>query len=138
VMRILLPSLLLLASVGGCGGGPKLMKVSGTVTRQGKALPQLLVHFVPDQGRASWGKTDDQGRYTLHYERNLEGALPGSHKVYVRPAPKTPQEEIDLQSGKWIPFPEWAAVQEKYGSLEATKLRFEVKDDGQVIDLKLD
>src|SRR5437588_12261353 len=88
--------LFLLCSLGfvpGCGpSGPQIMRVSGTVTRGGKPVEKLVVNFWPDHGRPSWGLTDREGRYTLHYDRDRDGAVPGLHKVWVQNKPGTPGE----------------------------------------------
>src|SRR4051794_1774566 len=106
--RVLLLGGCLVTAACGCGG-PGLVPVSGTVTRKGKPLAHLRVNFVPEGGRASWGMTDEQGRYALQYERNRDGAFPGNYKVFVRYAPKTPKEEEQLASGQWNPYPDWPA-----------------------------
>jgi hypothetical protein len=71
----------------GCGG-PKYVKVTGTVSMDGKALANTVVTFQPvggndnpNPGRGSSGVTDSNGRYTLSVEPGKEGAVPGKHKV---------------------------------------------------------
>lgn len=65
--------------------------VSGTVTVKGKPQPNLIVSFLPvtqgtEQGIASSGLTDEQGRFTLKTtgENGIEGAMIGSHQVRIR------------------------------------------------------
>lgn len=72
----------------GCGGGdrPKLGRVAGTVTLDGEPLPRALVRFLPvahEQGRASTGFTDAEGRYEMLYIRNVKGASVGRHMVRI-------------------------------------------------------
>jgi hypothetical protein len=59
-------ALSLLASAG-CGDpdAPEIARVTGTVTRGGKPVPNLVVNFMPAEGRPSWGITDDRGRYVV-------------------------------------------------------------------------
>jgi hypothetical protein len=70
----------------GCGG-PKYVKVSGSVTLDGKPLPNTIVSFQPvardnpNPGRGSSGVTDQGGRYTLSVEPGKEGAVAGNHVV---------------------------------------------------------
>jgi hypothetical protein len=53
----------------------------------GQPLPNARVAFQPSVGgRGSVGITDAEGRYTLHYAAGREGALLGSHTVYITPA----------------------------------------------------
>jgi hypothetical protein len=74
---------LLLAT--GCGpGGPEVAPVTGTVTLDGHPLDGALVEFTPRAGgRPSYGRTDDEGRYTLRYTDDRKGALPGEHTVRI-------------------------------------------------------
>src|SRR5438477_11406287 len=74
------PVLLTLLAVGialvGCGpSGPKIVKVSGVLTRNGKPVPNLEVYFMPTHGRNSVGMADENGRFNLGYTADQEGAL---------------------------------------------------------------
>lgn len=72
------------AVVAGCGGGgPKLGSVSGTVTLDGKPLPEAEVVFQPEEGSPSFGMTDKDGRYELMYTPDRDGALVGKHTVRI-------------------------------------------------------
>jgi hypothetical protein len=115
----------------GCNRGPLVVEVSGTVTHNGQPVPNLMLHFIPDEGRPSWGGTDEAGHYTLHYLPKREGAIIGSHKVFVDLKPLPPGREQTAP-------PDWPAIRTKYGSRETTPLRVEVKTAGQVLDLQLD
>jgi hypothetical protein len=81
-------AILLLAGVtvlGGCGGGPTLAEVSGTVRANGQPLEKIQVEFWPLQdGPKSVGVTDAQGRYTLLIDGKRAGAVVGQHKVILR------------------------------------------------------
>lgn len=70
--------------VAGCAdNGPALGTVSGTVTMDGKPLPNAIVSFVPEAGgRASVGTTDENGNYNLGFIDRM-GALVGKHKVSI-------------------------------------------------------
>ena len=58
------------ATISGCGdGGPRVVPVTGTVTRNGKPVPNLFINFMPEAGRPSWGHSDEQGQFTLEYDR---------------------------------------------------------------------
>lgn len=131
-------AVLLLAIFIGCGrSGPRLVKVSGTVTRGGKPVPKLFLNFYPEHGRPSWGVTGEDGRYTLNYERTGDGAITGTHKVWVQIRPANPKEEADLHNGTWKLHPDMKAILQKYGKPETTPLTVQVKEDQPVIDLDL-
>ncbi len=133
-------ALLLVSQVFGCGGsGAATARVSGTVTRNGKPVPNVLVQFQPEQGRVSTGLTDEQGHFTLKYDRKQEGAVAGTHRVSVTFRPKTPKDEQLLGEGKWSPHPDYAAIMEKYGKADSTPLRIEIKEgDNSDVQIKLD
>lgn len=76
-----------MAGFSGCGGGgsdtPELGQVSGTVTLDGKAAPNLRVTFQPKEGRPSTGVTNESGEYTLEYSTEETGAKTGEHLVRI-------------------------------------------------------
>ena len=81
-------SLALLAlSIGGCGGGPKIVPVSGQVFLNDEPLAAGVDGFVriePAEGRAATGKIDGKdGTFTLTTFTKDDGCLVGSHPVAV-------------------------------------------------------
>jgi len=77
------------AAVAGCSGRrgktPPLGQVSGVVSLDGQPLPRASLAFVPyERGNASYGFTDDAGRYTLEYGVKQPGAVVGRHRVEIR------------------------------------------------------
>jgi hypothetical protein len=77
--------------VFGCSGGPKIALVSGTVTLDGKPLPNARVNFQPAgddrlyPGVGSYGKTDKNGNYSLNLiDGTGKGAIVGKHRVMIR------------------------------------------------------
>lgn len=82
----------------GCGGDkgrqiPDTVDVSGVVTMDGKPLAGASVNFFHEDypDFAGYGKTDDQGRFTL-----VQGAVPGTNKVTVS---KIVGEELGVGEG---------------------------------------
>jgi hypothetical protein len=141
----------LLLSVAGCAKGdlPPVARVTGTVTYNGKPVPNMMVNFMPvtsskDQGRPSWGQTDASGKYEMNYTGDVMGAEIGKHKVYFNSAQATidggqskkSKEEVAKSSG--LAAEELQALLQKYGKEDSTKLEVEVNQDPQVLDLKLD
>jgi hypothetical protein len=107
---------LLMIPLAGCGsGGPQVAPVTGTVTLDGKPLPNAEVVFAPvDGGRPSTARTVDGGQYELLFKRGQPGASVGPHTVriwisteVVKNPPKIParydsQSELkrDVKSGE--------------------------------------
>ena len=87
-MRLRYLVLLALFCALGCGG-EKVASVSGTVTLDGKPLPNAAVTFQPvgegslTPGEGSYARTDNQGRYTLERKGGQKGAVVGRHRVEI-------------------------------------------------------
>ena len=138
-----LTALLAMITVGvlGCRQeGPKIVSVSGRVTRGGRPVKDLKVTFMPESGRPSWGYTDPDGRYTLHFSREQDGACVGKHKVFVKydPRPSDPGEQMKWLEGGFKAPPDMKAIDQKYGNPETTPLEFDIQEDRDDLDLKLD
>jgi hypothetical protein len=129
-----------LAMLGCSRDGPKIVRISGRVTRGGRPVADLKVNFVPASGRPSWGFTDPDGRYTLHYTRDQDGACVGKHKVFVKysPRPSDPGEEMKMLAGGFRTSPDIRAIEKRYGSQETTPLEFDIQEDRDDLDLALD
>jgi len=126
-------ALVFLLSLCGCdSGGPKIVKVSGTLTRNGKPVPNLEVYFMPTQGRNSVGMADDQGRFSLGYTADQDGALVGTHTVFVvfNP-PRSGAERVAAPA-------DLRPILDKYGSKETSPLTVEIKKSVSNLELKLD
>src|SRR5207247_10952611 len=89
--------LLLLVALTGCGGGaPAIVDVEGTLTYKGQPVPNVYIDFHPENGRQSWGLTDDQGHFKLNYDRQHDGAIVGKHKISIRAntgRPSSPRDQ---------------------------------------------
>jgi hypothetical protein len=129
-------SILLLCWVGAGGcGGDNLVKVTGTVLRNGKPVPNLGLHFVPENGLSSHGRTDADGHFELLYTTGKEGAVVGAHKVWVQ-LPPDPQQRGDVH--RRASEPDMDALLQKYGNSETTPLTVEIKGGQEEIILRLD
>ena len=72
----------LLGTLSGCGpSGPEIGEVSGVVSMGGAPVPGASITFYPVTGRQSFGKSDQEGRYTLEYAQDQPGAVTGQHRV---------------------------------------------------------
>lgn len=86
-IRLVGSLILFVGSMGmlnGCGpSGPETGEVSGVVSMGGAPVPGASITFYPVSGRQSFGKTDQDGRYTLEYGQDLPGAVTGQHRVKI-------------------------------------------------------
>lgn len=85
IVALVLP-LMFAVSFVGCAKSdrPELGTVSGTVTLDGKPLPEANIAFTPvDGGRTSMAVTDSEGKYELKYTTDAKGAKIGEHHVRV-------------------------------------------------------
>lgn len=134
--RWYLLGLLLLLALSGCRSDDGLVRVTGQLTYKGQPVPGTEVRFFPDDGsRRSVGHTDADGRFTLHFSRQEEGAVLGKHTValfYVVNA--------DEEMGK-TPLkvsPEVRAALEKRATPEKSDIHVEITKSGQFVEIKLE
>lgn len=106
--RSLLAGFALLAALPlvGCGGGPKVVPVSGVVTLDGKPYPNAVVAFQPhagpgneNPGMGSSAVTDENGRYTLYTMDGKTGAVVGKHLVRIQTKRDDPTAFFDPTTG---------------------------------------
>jgi hypothetical protein len=127
---------MLVVVLTGCGGGPALVGVSGTLTHKGKPVPNAVVFFMPENGRPSTGITDEDGRFTLQYDTEHEGSLVGKGKIAVKARPTTPKQQEAAMMGKKMPMPkDMADFFDKYSTKNS---KYEVVIDKNNRELKLD
>ncbi len=79
--------LLMISSLGGCGGSdapdkPKSGLVIGKITLDGAPLPNAQVSFSPESKVTSSGTTNSDGAYELTFGAN-RGAVVGEHVVRI-------------------------------------------------------
>ncbi len=134
--KVCLFAVVLFGLISGCdSGGPRLVDVSGTVTLDGKPVPNAIVVFNPDfpGGSNSLGRTNSDGKYKLEYSQDSQGALVGKHIVEITTKKVAAS---DLPDDGSVVSKEFVAIPTKYkkrGSLSA-----EVLDQSNVIDFQLD
>jgi len=108
--------------VSGCGGGPRVVKVGGVVTLDGRPLERAAIAFQPiatsaddiHPGAGSFAHTDAAGKFQLELvDPPVPGAVVGKHRVTI--VSDTPIAPMD-DSGRIPPDP----IPTKYrdGSLE--------------------
>jgi hypothetical protein len=131
IRALCLPPIALLVFVAGCSsGGPDMVDVSGTVTRNGQPVPNIDVYFQPTEGRPSLGTTDAQGRFTMQYTHDQSGVRVGNHTVYVIFNPNE-------GSGTKAPS-DLGKILAKYGTPEKSPIKLEVKKALKDVKIELD
>lgn len=122
----------------GCGG-EKLVRVSGTATRHGKPVPNLVINFTPEKGLRSYALTDQEGKFNMIYTNGQEGVIIGTHKVWVQLQTTGSKEDKEHQRrlAKQQNDPEIAQILRKYGKADTTPLTVEAKEDRE-LNLTLD
>jgi hypothetical protein len=134
--RLLFPFVICAAWCSGCSSDePEIVRVTGTVTRGGKPVLGLIVHFQPEGGRPSWGETDKDGHFDLDYDPQHRGARVGKHKVFFELGSGGASEP---GAASRATSEEQREILKKYGSRETTPLSVEISEEGQVVDLKVD
>ena len=150
--RSLCLSIVLVGFLVGCGGEPPLPSASGTVTYEGKPVEGATVTFSNESAAVvATGKTDADGKFTLHTYLKGPGAMPGSYQVTVRktnhdeaalrttnaPAPAEPQGgdigemmAAAMESPVEPPEATRELLPEKYKEFKYSGLTFEVTEDG--------
>ena len=116
--------------VCGCGGNSKMAPVTGSVTFQGKPLPNAQVNFAPvSGGPIASGQTDSSGRFRLGTMSIDDGALVGQHKISIiargPPRPLRPGEIGSGMPGDTSPGD--PLIPEKYFDAKTSGLEREVK-----------
>jgi hypothetical protein len=113
------------------------VKVEGVLTYKGKPVPAgVQIDFSPENGRPSWGETDDSGHFTLEYDRTQKGALVGKHKISLRRKMKTRAEQEAEMRGETPPVDrQLGDLFTKYNAANSKK---EVTIDKETTDLRVD
>ena len=128
---------LLLGGSAGCGNS-NIVQVTGTLTHKGKPVPNAVLTFEPAHGRQSWAETDEQGRFKIFYDRHQDGAVIGTHKLFIEYRPTTDAEGEAIMAGKQPPLsPEMKAFFNKY-SPRNSKHTVEITRETRELKLDLD
>ncbi len=125
---------------------PPVVPTEGTVTLNGKPLPNATITFIPlqtDFGAEAYssGTTDEQGRFTLTCQFNNQPGAPVGQHVVVVTDPPLPENlrrsqndrEIDAQRAKLGNRP----IPLEYGSFAKSQLRADVKEGQQALTISL-
>jgi hypothetical protein len=112
-------------SVGsGCGGDSgelPTVRVSGTLTVDGKPVSKGTVHFHPAQGRPATGIVQD-GKFTLSTYKDGDGVVAGKNRVAVEVVEEVPMKDGDTTSKSLIPA--------KFMNPDRSGIQLEVRPSG--------
>ena len=126
-----------LCPFAGCGtkkvqyGNLDLINVSGTITLDSKPLPNAQILFIDKNKTYSYGVSDDNGRYTLHFNSKIKGVIRGTKRVEIWTTRSGPDFETLMKT----PFPTKEIIPTKY-NLNST-LSETVASDRTSIDFNL-
>jgi hypothetical protein len=127
--------LALLAGVSGCNSEGRV-QVTGRVTYKGEPVPSTQVNFQPDDGsRGSIGHTNDDGRFSLRYSRQEDGAPLGRYIVILKYTPSAEEETHQILPKASRELKEVIA---HYGDQTTSNLHYEITHNGQDIEIKLE
>lgn len=120
-MRQVLTLSATLLFVVGCGGNAHELEtapVSGTVTLDGKPLPNGFVYIVPAKGRMAKGVINQDGSFVVGTYEADDGAQVGTHNVTVVAIPLGEGEK---------PAPGTVPIPPKYSTAKSSGLTIDVK-----------
>lgn len=135
------PRLLMLSTVvliGCTGGGPQIVPIEGTVTHKGQPVPNVRIYFAPTGGRPSWAISDEQGRFVLDYDLEHDGALVGTHSIFIVDEGANVDPTLAMSGGpRPKRNPATRELAEKYSQKNST-LKVEVTKADRNFQLQLD
>jgi hypothetical protein len=119
-----------LVALSGCGDGrPARVPVAGVVLIDGQPLTRGNISFVPANGRPSFGKIGQDGKFTLTCYDGADGAILGKHRVQV-----TANRGISESKIEWFAPRKYADFRTSELEIDVTKpvddLKIELKSDG--------
>ncbi|MGP0063681.1 MAG: hypothetical protein ACLQGP_08810 [Isosphaeraceae bacterium] len=135
----------LVCSVGGCTGDPnlpKLGKVHGKVTYNGKPLDGGHIVFTPaggkggESGQNATGEIDSNGTYDMTTFNTGDGAILGQHVVTVLSREKVEMPKPDANSHIKYELPK-SLTPSKYATADKSPLRCTVVPEGTTFDIEL-
>ena len=118
-------------ALAGCGGGPRVVPVSGFVTIDGQPLTYGHVQVIPADWRPASGRIGGDGRFTLTTTASGDGCVVGTHPVAVLAG-----ESLTPETMKWHAPQKYADAATSNLTVTITgptdNLRIELKSDSSV------
>jgi len=129
-----------LLALAGCGQAdssgdhPHVVKVTGTVRYQGKAVEGAEVTFNNTTANSTGtAKTDSSGRFALSTFGKEDGVIPGKQLVSIRRVDvidKTPPDVDVTAGGKSVPLEYHWIIPQKYSAFGTSGLTADVTEGG--------
>jgi hypothetical protein len=122
--------------VCGCNfENPPLNDVSGELRYNGKPLPNMILNFMPTEGRPSQALTDAEGKFPhVVFSETRNGLMTGEYTVFLgfnpTEPPKIPGEPPEVPE-------ELHAVLNKYGNYLQPKLKVTIEAGQKTLLLEL-
>jgi hypothetical protein len=111
--------------LAGCGGGDSgelpTVRVSGTLSVDGKPVSKGTVHFVPANGRPATGIVED-GKFTLSTYKEGDGVVAGQNRISVEVVQEVPTKDGDTTAKSLIPA--------KFTNPDTSGLQLDVRPGG--------
>lgn len=141
--RIFIPLLSMVAvQMAGCEQRPQMGQVEGTVKLNGQPLAEVEIQFLPDpslgtRGPRSKGRTDENGHFRLICDDLREGAIVGTHRVFVRDM--KPYDAMNHLAKPKAQRPPMAKdrIPKRFSDQSTTPLRKTVEPGRQTIDIEI-
>ncbi len=127
-------SLLMLVAATGCIGesGPRTVNASGVVTLDGAPVEKAQVIFINESGSdPASATTDAQGKFSLSYNGQKPGAIPGKYKVQVG------KTVLETKEGGGAEVKITQGLPAKYANIVTSGLTAEIPEKG-TSDLKIE
>ncbi len=136
--------------VSGCSSGSVpnyadlgLVQVSGIITVDGAPLANTKVRFIsPEDATFSYGVTDASGRYSLMFDSETAGVIPGRKRVVFLFGNRVGEESSDADDDQSTPSAASqtasVAVPKCYGNNSKIEIEITQSDSSFNIDLKSD
>ncbi len=111
-------------ALAGCGGGPKIVPVSGSVYIDGQPLTYGHVQVIPTGWRPASGRIGGDGRFVLTTTTPNDGCALGTHPVAILAG-----ESLTPETMKWH-------APQKYSDIKTSNLTVNIT--GPTDDLKIE
>jgi hypothetical protein len=125
--------------LGGCSA-EEYGYVSGQVTMDGQPMEGVFIEFGPREGQTAtvaYGKTDEEGRYTMVLSDDHKGILPGTYRATLHTSELT-YGDFGSQTWSQERVPERYKTGKEFDNLqvvagESHTFDFKLTSDGEII-----